>query len=127
MVSALRRLFSRDPYSHVVQEIKKLSELDGGWNGYRAGRILPEAQQQAISFVGRFSDLPVRIPAPSVAPTPNGGVALHWLSADHEVELIFLAAGGEYLVAQRGREDVVDAGAMDHVDPLKDIVQAYVR
>lgn len=127
MVAALRRLFSRDPYAHVVEEIKNLSELDGGWNGYRAGRILPAAQQAAIGFVGRFSDLPIRIPAPSVAPTPNGGVSLHWLSGDREIELIFLAKGGEYLIAQRGQDDVIDAGAMDQVDPLKDIVQAYVR
>ena len=129
MVAALRRLsyLFHHPYAQVIEEVRKLTELDRGWNTYRAGRITDEAQQQAIAFLGLLPGLPGPIPPPSVAPTPNGGVALQWLAGDREVEIIFLAKGGEYSVAQRGKDDVLAAGSIGEVDLLKDIVREHVR
>lgn len=128
MVEAIRRWFhGRSPYADVVAEIGKLGELDRGWNTYRAGRITDDAQKSAISFIGRLSDLPgPRVPPPSVAPTANGGVALHWYSTNREVGITFLAGGGEYYVAEPGKEDVIMAGSITEIDLLKDVIREHV-
>lgn len=130
MVLAIRRTLSNwlhgTPYADVLAEIDKLSALDRGWNSYRAGRITPEAQERAKAFVGRLTDLGRPVPPPSVAPTPNGGVSLRWLVGDRDVQIIFLARGSEYVVAERGKEDVIDAGSIDEIDPLKDLIRTHV-
>lgn len=132
MVEAIRRVMNNAanlfrPYGHVVDEIRNLTDLDRGWNTYAAGRIHEDAQRRAIDFVGRLTELTHRVPAPAVVPTPNGGVSLHWLTSDRDVEVIFLATGGEYSIAERGSADIIDAGPITQVDLLKDVVRDHVR
>jgi hypothetical protein len=129
MVDAIRRTLNHffPPYGHVVEEIRRLGKLDRGWNTYRAGRINDEAQEQAIAFVGSLTTLAERVPAPKVVPTPNGGVGLHWLTRDRDVEVVFFAKGGEYTIAQRGSAEIIDAGPISQVDLLKDVVRDHVR
>jgi hypothetical protein len=129
MVEALRKLGNKwfgHPYAETLEQIDKLAELDRGWNGYRAGRITDEARQRAKSLVEMLVNLPGTVMAPSVAPTSNGGVQLRWVTPRKEVELIFVAGGGEYSVSARGSDDVIDAGSIHAVDPLKDIVRDHV-
>lgn len=129
MVAVLRKLgqwFGGHPYSETLDQIDKLADLDRGWNGYRAGRITDEARIRARSLVEMLPNLPGPVPAPSVAPTPNGGVQLRWVTASKEIEIIFVAGGGEYSVAARGSDDIIDGGSIHAVDPLKDIVRDHV-
>jgi hypothetical protein len=113
-------------YASVVAQIRKLGDLPPGWNSYRASKIEENAQRKAITFVNSLANLGRSVPLPSVAPTPNGGVALHWYPRDLEVEIIFLPRGGEFSVARRKSEEVVEEGSIDSLDLLKDIVGRYV-
>jgi len=129
MVDGLRRTIGRilgTSYGHVLDEISDLSNLQPGWNGYRAGEISKDAQKRAADFVQLLTNIPGHVPAPSVVPTSNGGVALRWLTADREVEIIFLADGGEYTVGKRGSEDVLDSGGLGRVDLLKQVVAEHL-
>jgi hypothetical protein len=130
MVEAIRKtlshLFGAHPYAETLEQIDKLAELDRGWNGYRAGRITDEARQRAKGLVEMLVNLPTRVPPPSVAPTPNGGVRLQWITPRKVVEIIFVAGGGEYSVSERGADDVLDAGSIHAIDPLKDLVRDHV-
>lgn len=115
-----------DPYHDVVERIRALRGLEAGWNSYRAGRIEDVAMRRAIRFIGELPNLHRPVPPPSVAPTPNGGVALHWEAGDREVDVIFLARGGEYSVARRKSDEILAEGLVDQVDLLKDVVGRHV-
>ena len=114
------------PYGDVIDRIQGFRTLDAGWNSYRAGRIEKDARARAIRFVGSLPNLGRRVPPPVVAPTSNGGVALHWDAGDREVDIIFLSRGGEYSVALRKSDEVLAEGPLDRVDLLKDVIGRYV-
>ncbi len=114
------------PYREVIDRIEGLRTLEAGWNSYRAGRIEKDARARAIRFIGSLPNLGRPVPPPAVAPTPNGGVALHWDAGDREVDIIFLSRGGEYSVALRKSDEVLAEGLVDRVDLLKDVVGRYV-
>ncbi len=114
------------PYGDVIDRIHGLHTLKAGWNSYHAGLIEKDARARAIRFVGSLPNLGRPVPPPIVAPTPNGGVALHWDAGDREVDIIFLSRGGEYSVALRKSDEVLAEGPVDRVDLLKDVVGRYV-
>jgi hypothetical protein len=120
------RTSRENPYQTVIDEIKEIQTRPPGWNGARAARVADAAAWRAIGFVYSLSDLGVDVPPPSVAPTPNGGVAIRWLTRDREVEIIFLDSGGEYTVAKRGSEDALQSGFIGHIDLLKDVVEKHI-
>ena len=71
--------------SSTTAEIRRLRDLQEGWDGYGAPRI----DESTISFaMSLFAALASRtIPKPSVVPTVGGGVQMEWHTPTHHVEL----------------------------------------
>lgn len=125
-----RHLRGETPHEHglgaVIEEIERLGSLERGWNSYGAGPVPEAPRRRAIRFVESLPDLGTRIPAPTVTPTSNDGVALHWQANDYEVEIIFSASRDEYSVARISTDEVLEEGPLSRVDLLKDVVGRYV-
>jgi hypothetical protein len=109
-------------YGALIDEIEKLGKLPRGWNTYRADAVPFEARRRAISFVELLSKLHVPAPPPSVTPTSNGGVALHWETNHRDVLIIFLSDGGEYSVSDPDSEETIAEGPLGRVDLLREVV-----
>lgn len=116
----------REPHEAVIAEIRGLADLAPGWNSYSAGRIDGIARSRAERFIRSLADLGRPVPDPSVAPTPDGGVALRWRVGPREIQITFLSRGGEYMVAEVSSPEVIREGSVDRVDLLKDVVGQYV-
>ena len=113
-------------YTRVLNRIDQLAELQPGWNSYRAPAINEAARRRAKNLVLMFFER--HVPAPSVSPTPSGGVLLHWDVLDREVQIFVDRVGGSYSVAQVDSPDFLVYGEeLELVDPYKDIVRPYVQ
>jgi hypothetical protein len=127
VIETLRRfLRGGHRYSDVITEIVNLVDRAPGWNSYHAPRVASDAQVRAIALVNDFDKLSGLVPPPAVGATPEGGVALRWLTRDREIDIHFTGIDGEFAVLRRGTTEVVLEGNLRQVDPLKDIVQAHV-
>jgi hypothetical protein len=113
-------------YARVFHAIDELGSLEPGWNSYRAPAIHEHARERAKSFVASFRDLGYRVPPPSIAPAPSGGVLLVWNIKDLEVQILFNPVGGTYSVGHVDDDGFLSRGALYEVDALKDVVRRYV-
>lgn len=126
MENAMSPSQSREPHAAVLAEIRGLADLEAGWNSYSACPIDDRARASAEGFVRSLTDLGRPVPDPSVAPTPDGGVALSWHVGPREVQITFLPLGGEYVVAEANSPDIIREGRVERVNLLKDIIGQYV-
>ncbi len=109
----------------VVAQIMALGALQSGWNSYRAGQISAAAQSRAAAFVGLLANRDMRIRMPSVAPTSDGGVSLHWDVDNREIDIVFTEDGQEFSVTGRGRDKILDGGSIETLEQLKDVLRSY--
>jgi hypothetical protein len=109
----------------VIEEILALSRRAFGWDTYRGAKVDPQAQQMAIRIVDSFPLLGY-VPRPMVGLAPDGGVILQWLTSDREIDLHFHAGGGDYLVARRGSDEVIEEDSLHGRDVLKAIIAPHV-
>ncbi len=116
-------------YSKVFDQVHALGQLQEGWNSYRGAPIGEEARRRAVAFLATvLTHLDEPVPAPSVGPSPDGGVVFRWDTGDYEVEIVFLREGGEYSVARRGREDLLEEGAIGRPESIvRDLIKKYVQ
>jgi hypothetical protein len=128
MVDTLRRIFGggHRHYTDVISAIVDLGKLEPGWNSYDAPRVAEAAQLKAIALVNDFQNISAPVPPPDVGPTPEGGVALRWLTRDREIDVHFTADDAEYTVLRRGTTTVVTEGRLVGLDLRKDIVYAHI-
>lgn len=127
----LRTRVPRTPaYDQAIAKIHHLAEVPQGWDSYGGDAVSAAARQQALTFITSLLahvDPEKQPPAPEVGPTVEGGVLLRWLTGDREIELVFLATGGDYTVRERSTGDVVDEGEIGSPESiLRDVVRAHV-
>lgn len=114
-------------YDHVFSKIRRLGVGDD-WDSY-GGRSIPEAaRHRALTFVTTLlAHLDEHPPAPDVGPVPDGGLLFRWLTDDHEVEIVFLADGGEYAVRDRRTGELIDEGEVGRPESLlRDVIREYI-
>ncbi|MGH7323557.1 MAG: hypothetical protein ACREJ9_02785 [Candidatus Rokuibacteriota bacterium] len=114
------------PYHAVIEEILALAHraVASGDDGGRAVALV--AQLRAIALVNSFHALDTIVPAPAVRTSSTGGVVLRWTVHEQNVEIVFLAAGGQFTVADVQNGELLHGGLLDEVDPLHDVVSHYV-
>jgi hypothetical protein len=85
---------SEPVYGNVSRMLQDLGHLRRGWDGHDAVPPRGEAIEEALTFV---SDLQTfyrgLVPAPSVGPSPDGGVLLVWRRPTTEAEVLFRGRG----------------------------------
>jgi hypothetical protein len=120
-----------EDYAGVLYAIDAFAALKPGWNSYRAPEINEFARQRAKSLVLDYARYayPYRwLPLPSVAPTPTGGVLLHWNGPHQiEVDITLDPIGGSYSVTRADEDEPIDHGLLGQVDPIKEIFDRYIR
>lgn len=89
----------------TVEAIRRMSDLERGWDSYGARRIENHAILRALVFILNY----VSLGAPHVAPTSKGGVQVEWNLPAVELEIEFDQSGivGAYvedLSRNTGRE-----------------------
>ncbi|MBI1892500.1 MAG: hypothetical protein HYS14_00070 [Candidatus Rokubacteria bacterium] len=101
-----------DPdYQRVVAEISELARLRENWDSYGANPIDSQARANAVTLVTMVAThVPKRVPPPIVGPSTAGGVVLRWEPRDLEVVVTVLSRGGEYYVAERHTDRVLEEG-----------------
>jgi len=116
------------PTNPVIARILKLSELEPGWNTYKAGKVAEVAQLNAIGLVNSFESHGLTVPLPAaVAALANRGLALVWQLTDREVEIRYFPEGdGDYSITRRSDDEVVKEGRLSSIDPIKDVIEAHV-
>lgn len=81
-------------YGDVVRQVQDFAHLRRGWDGHDAVPPRPEAIRGALEFL---TDLETvyrgLVPAPLVAPTPDGAVLFVWRGATSEAEVLFYEPG----------------------------------
>ncbi len=116
-------------YEAVLRTIRDLSALEKGWDSYRGAPVTEEARRRALAFVTTLlTHLDDPVPAPTVGPSPDGGVVFRWVSDEHEVMIVFLSDGGEYSVARPGSDEVLEEGRVGRLESLvQNVISRYVR
>jgi len=112
-------------YDRVIEEVNKMEELGGGWDSYGAAPISVEARRRAIVFVSTLlTHLDRSGSAPTVGPSPDGGVVFRWVSDKYDVIVTLLADGGEYSVVDLAKNNVIEEGQVGRPESLvRDIVK----
>lgn len=116
-------------YDQVISKLQRLpQQLGENWDSYGGHPVPATASQRALAFItALLAHLEDHPPAPEVGPAPAGGVILRWITAEHEVELEFLAAAGEYTIRERRSGEVVDEGEIGRPESLlRDVIKEYV-
>ena len=115
-------------YDAVIRAIRDLAALQPGWDSYRGAPVGEEARRRALAFVTTLlTHLDAPVPPPVVGPSPDGGVVLRWVSGDHEVVIIFFGDGGEYSVAHRGCDEILEEGRVGRPESLvQNVIVRYV-
>jgi hypothetical protein len=85
LTNALRSLWLEP----VIEAIRDLAELKPGWNDEGAPAIDARSVSQALQFLA--AEVSPWTAAPSVVPTPTGGVQLEWHRGGLDVEIEFNA------------------------------------
>ena len=75
--------------SEVESGLEAALRLSEGWDGYDAKRVAEEVALFALDLLDEI--LPDGAPAPSVVPTPGGGVQLEWHEEKWQLELEIVA------------------------------------
>jgi hypothetical protein len=114
---------------HLLKAIESLGNLEAGWDSHGSLPVSAEARRKAADLLMTLFRAGSRAPIPVVGPTPDGGVVLQWRGKPFEVEIIFLASGGEYSVFDRDSEKFL---ADEHHLPspellVKDIFPKYLQ
>lgn len=114
------------PYHAVIDDILALARhaVASGDDGARAVALV--AQLRAIALVNSFHAFDTVVPAPTVRTSSTGGVVLRWAVHEHNVEIVFLAAGGHFRVVDDQHGELLHGGLLDEVDPLHDVVVSHV-
>lgn len=114
-------------YREVFDDVFALGKRTKGWNSYDADPAIPEALLGVAELIHSFWRLNEIVPRPAVGLSPDGAVILRWLMPQIEIEIVFSGRNtGEFSVVRRGSREVVREGSLGQVDPLKDVVDAYV-
>jgi hypothetical protein len=71
--------------SPLVEQLEAILGLPEGWNSYGAARIDGKTAVRAVRLLLKVAGLTT--PAPSVVPTPSGGVQLEWHERDIDLEV----------------------------------------
>ena len=102
--------------------IAQLAALEPGWNGHRAAAISKDSQQAAITLLQYAQTELAAVADPTtIAPTPDGGVALEWIVKDRDergVEVVCFPTWYEYTVRNRSTgviEDDAEHATRDQV------------
>ena len=115
------------PYRGIFDDILALAKRPQGWNSYDADQAVKDAIIDALGLVNSFHKLGRIVPPPDVGLSPDGALVLRWLLPDLEVEIECRGLSlGEYSVVRRDRHTVIAEGSLEDLDPLKDIVGAFV-
>lgn len=77
------------PWMHEVEaRLRELFLLNEGWDGGFAPRVVPATIQRAHELLAQVATILPGSRRPTVAPTPNGGVALEWNSSVAHLEIV---------------------------------------
>jgi hypothetical protein len=76
----------------TLDRLGELLQLPEGWNSYRARRVEPGSAAVALNLLGETM-LPTT-PAPSIVPTPSGGIQLEWHIHGIDLEVGITPSGG---------------------------------
>ncbi len=119
----------QDPaYLDALKQIANLGNLREGWDSYGANRIDEKARSNAVAFIAMLAPrLLPPVPPPVVGPTPDGGVVLRWEPVGGEVMVKLLARGGEYYVAKRDEDKVLEEGEVGHLESLAEAIARFLR
>jgi hypothetical protein len=116
-------------YDEVITKLRRMpQQVAENWDSYGGHAVPPAACERALTFITTLlAHLDEHPPAPEVGPVPEGGAVLRWRTEDHDIELTFLAKGGEYVVRERRSGDVVEEGEIGRPESLlRDVVKEYV-
>lgn len=115
-------------HERVIAAIDELANLKPGWDSYDAAPIEEAARGRAIAFITTLlTHLDCDVPAPTVGPSPDGGVVLRWLTSDFDIMVTFFAQGGEYSVVRRDSDELIDTGNIGRPESLvRDVISQYV-
>ena len=115
-------------HQRLLQHIGELEKLQSGWDSYGAIKIEDAARANAVAFVTMLLPrLDAPVPPPVVGPTPDGGVVLRWETSEGEVMVKLLSLGGEYYVAKRGADEVLEEGAVGSLESLANAIARSLR
>ncbi len=114
-------------YLQILDQIHALGKLPEGWDSYGASRVDEEARTNAARFATMLvTHMDAPVPVPVVGPSAEGGVILRWESGDLEVVVKVLKKGGEYYVARRDRDDLVDEGEIGRLEALVSRLRSFL-
>ena len=113
-------------YLRAARAVGELSRLDAGSNSEGIGRVSDQARTRATELLVALQQmnrsLSYRVPAPAVAPTPDGGVLLAWHVAapdgELEVEAIVLDRGGEFYIGYSEAEEAQQLAPIDNIEAI---------
>lgn len=114
-------------YRAAVRQIEDLKSLPAGWDSYGAKAIEPIARENAIAFltmVATHIDKP--LPEVVVGPSANGGVVLRWEPGSLEVVVTLLSRGGDYYVAERDGDRVIEDGDVGSLEACVKLISQYL-
>jgi hypothetical protein len=122
----MTRAKGRCPYHTVIEDILALAHRAVASGEDSACAVALVAQLRAIALVNSFHALDAVVPAPSVRTSSTGGVVLRWTVHEQTIEIVFLAAGGQFTVADTQNGELLHGGLLDEFDPLHDVVAVHV-
>jgi len=81
-------------------QIKELTWLEDDWDAYGATKITQRAIDKAMYLVEEISSLP----SPTIAPTPDGGVAFEWRNDNKNLTFEVTGSGQVEIIYDVGDE-----------------------
>ena len=110
-----------------AESILEVMDLPEDWNSYGARPVDPEAVREGLRVLNSILDSDT--PAPTVHPTPSGGVTFEWHTSRVDIELEITPEGrvialAEDLIAKEEWEDDITSDLrrlrpeIDKLDPL---------
>lgn len=80
----------------LSDRLNRLATLPQNWNSYGAAPINPEAKQRARGIIRRVLALAGKdIVLPFVAPSPDGGIELEWITSSGKELMLEIPPNGE--------------------------------